>query len=604
MQPFVKVIKAEDPCTSAYEAMSSVLNHDVKGKRVLLKPNTGFKGPAKTGLCTHPEVIRGLIRFFKSQGAAEVITGDSSVIGINSWEALKSAGIYEVCEQEGAICMDLNDSSPVEMKIINGYVVDSILLSSIIYDVDLVVSVPVMKTHMYTGASLGIKNMKGAMYKREKNKLHRLKKSPPPGAKERSLDFGILDLTTVCYPDYIVTDGIIGMEGFGPSGGTPRAYDMIVASATPIACDMISLQLMGMSLSDAGHIKLIAQREGLTYDRIRVEPADYKQYCTRFLTPSEAKLEVKCDNLEYIDESACSGCHTALLQFMRYHADKFQDGGRVTIFAGKDIDEKEIISRGNRAFLVGNCTAKYSNLAPFCKGCPPVDSEILKMVKGLGGVTVKYLGHSAFCLQTKDYNILIDPYLSDNPLASDDWENIKVTHICVTHGHYDHVGDTVQIAQKNGAEVYSTCEVAKEILKGIDVIAGDIGGVIKTEFGSVKLVRAIHSSGVCGGNACGFVLDVEGIKIYHAGDTALTTDMQLLAREKIDVALLPIGGRYTMGPSDAVEAVKLIEPKIVVPMHYNTNITIAQEPYSFQKAVEIETESKVKVLSSGESFSI
>ena len=88
----------------------------------------GFEGPAKSGLCTHPEVIRGLIRFFKDQGAAEIITGDSSVIGVNSLQALKSAGIYEVCEQEGVKCIDLNDSAPVEMKIKNGYVVDSICL--------------------------------------------------------------------------------------------------------------------------------------------------------------------------------------------------------------------------------------------------------------------------------------------------------------------------------------------------------------------------------------------------------------------------------------------------------------------------------------------
>ncbi len=604
MRPFVKVVKAEDPCSAAYEAISAVLIHDVKGKRVLLKPNTGFEGPAKSGLCTHPEVIRGLIRFFKDQGAAEIITGDSSVIGVNSLQALKSAGIYEVCEQEGVKCIDLNDSAPVEMKIKNGYVVDSILFSSIVFNVDLVVSVPVMKTHMYTGASLGIKNMKGTMYKREKNKLHRLTKSPPPGAQERSLDFGILDLTTVCYPDYVVTDGIIGMEGFGPSGGKPRPYGMIVASSTPVACDMISLQLMGMSLSDVGHIKLIAQREGLTYDRIKVDPVDYKKFCAKFITPLEAKLEIKCDNLEFVDESACSGCHTALLQFMRYHRDKFKEGDRITLFAGKDLDEKEIMSRKDKAFLVGNCTAKYRKLAPFCKGCPPVDSEILKVIKGLGGVIIEYLGHSAFSLKTKDYNILIDPYLTNNPMASDDRQNLKATHICVTHGHYDHVGDAVEIAQQNNSEVYSTHKVAEALLKGTKVVTGDIGGVIKTEFGYAKLVSAIHSSGVCGGIACGFILDVEGVKIYHAGDTALTMDMQLLAQERIDVALLPIGGISTMGPLDAVEAVKLIRPKMVIPMHYNTTIAIRQDPHFFQRAVERETEAEVKVLSPGESFRV
>lgn len=199
---------------------------------------------------------------------------------------------------------------------------------------------------------------------------------------------------------------------------------------------------------------------------------------------------------------------------------------------------------------------------------------------------------------------MIDPYLTNNPMASDDRQNLKATHICVTHGHYDHVGDAVEIAQQNNSEVYSTHKVAEALLKGTKVVTGDIGGVIKTEFGYAKLVSAIHSSGVCGGIACGFILDVEGVKIYHAGDTALTMDMQLLAQERIDVALLPIGGISTMGPLDAVEAVKLIRPKMVIPMHYNTTIAIRQDPHFFQRAVERETEAEVKVLSPGESFRV
>ena len=152
------------------------------------------------------------------------------------------------------------------------------------------------------------------------------------------------------------------------------------------------------------------------------------------------------------------------------------------------------MSRKDKAFLVGNCTAKYRKLAPFCKGCPPVDSEILKVIKGLGGVIIEYLGHSAFSLKTKDYNILIDPYLTNNPMASDDRQNLKATHICVTHGHYDHVGDAVEIAQQNNSEVYSTHKVAEALLKGTKVVTGDIGGVIKTEFGYAKLVSAIPVS--------------------------------------------------------------------------------------------------------------
>lgn len=239
MDAFVKVRKGDDPCTLAEEILVDVVNEDLKGKSVLLKPNVGFVGREKSGLCTHPEIIRGLIRFLKTREVSKIFVGDSSVIGVDTIEALRSAGILQVCEEEGAICMDLNSSNPVDMKIKNGHVVDSILLSSIVFEVDTVISVGVMKNHMHTGASLSIKNMKGAMYKREKNKLHRLTKKPPEGAKERSLDFGILDLTSVLYPNYSVIDGTVGMEGFGPSGGTPKEVGLILASSNPVACDPV-----------------------------------------------------------------------------------------------------------------------------------------------------------------------------------------------------------------------------------------------------------------------------------------------------------------------------------------------------------------------------
>lgn len=603
MKPFVKVVKVKEPWESAYELMNGIVEEDLVGKKVLLKPNVGFDGPAKTGLCTHPEVIRGLIRYFKDKGAKEVIVGDSSVIGVNTVQALHSAGIYGVCEEEGVTCMDLNDSSPVEMKIKDGYVVDSILLSSIVYDVDIVVSVGVMKTHMHTGASLSIKNMKGAMYKREKNKLHRLTKGAPEGATEKALDYGILDLTTICYPDYAVVDGVVGVEGFGPSGGTPRPFGILVASKNPVACDMVCLKLMGIPLENVGHVKLVAEREGLTYEDLAVEPENYGDYAEKFLTPEDARLQLNCDNLIYVDESACSACHATLTQFLRYHSDKFKDDEEpIYIFAGKDLDEEEIKSKGDKAYLLGACTSKFRHIAPYCKGCPPVTSELLKLVKKMTGVTVNYLGHSAFNIATKDYRILIDPFISKNDLCDKKVEEIDATHICVSHGHENHVGDTIEIKKNTDAEVYCTEEVGEKILGEIETVRGNIGGIIKTEFGSVKFVSALHSSGVEGGVACGFLLDIEGIKVYHAGDTGLSMDMKLLAHENIDIALLPIGGTYTMDIHDAVDAVEMIKPKIVIPMHYNTHLRIQQDPNVFKNLVEQQTDFKVQILNPGEFF--
>ena len=480
MRPYVKVIEVTDPCTSAYEAAKAVIQEDVQGKKVLLKPNTGFDGPAKTGLTTHPELVRGVVKYFKEGGASQIIVGDSSVIGINSLEALKNSGIYDVCQEEGVICMDLNDSGPIEKKIPGGYLIDSVLLSNILYEVDITVSLPVMKTHMHTGATLSIKNMKGGMYKREKNKLHRMSRPVPEGRNERSLDYGILDLTQVLYPDYAITDGIIGMEGFGPSGGTSKPFGYITASSEPVACDMISMKLMDLTLEDVGHVNLVAEAKGLTYDSIQVEPDSYEEWHQHFQTPAEARLNLSCDNLEYIDESACSACHATLTQFLRYHGDKFQDSERISIFAGKDIDEAVIKDRVPAAYLVGNCTARFRQLAPFCKGCPPVTSEILKMVLNMYGVTVNNLGSGTLLLQTMNYRLLINPMAVTKAI-----DDIKPTHICLTISD-DAVYDAgLMLAAKYNAELYLSPSLDLRQTDGVSQIQGTEDTPIKTEFGHV-----------------------------------------------------------------------------------------------------------------------
>ncbi len=504
MSTFVKVLKVNDIndanqiCKSAYEVIKAVMHEDVKGKKILLKPNTGFDGKAKSGLCTHPEVIRGIIRYFKDNFSEKIYVGDSSVIGVKSLQALKSAGIYDVCQEENVTCLDLNESGPIEKKIENGYVVDSILLSNILFDVDIIVCVPVMKTHMYTGASLGIKNMKGGMYKREKNKLHRLTKSAPEGREEKALDFGILDLTTVLYPHYVVTDGIVGMEGFGPSGGTSKHFGCICASACAVSCDMVTLKLMGIELEDVGHVKLLAEQKQVNYRTIQVDPPNYIKWKSDFITPSQARLALNCEKLEYVDESACSGCHATLTQFLRYHADKFSDGEKITIFAGKDIDPEEIKARGKNAYLVGACTAKYKDLAPFCQGCPPVTSEMLKMIWNMYGVTINALENDAVNLQTMNYKILINPY---NALSYEKIKSLEPTHICL----FDEKNK--DIATKLDAEVYACFE-------GEKIITSEFRNVLKTEFGFVKLLPSINNPKSIGALSFG----IESINIVYVYD--------------------------------------------------------------------------------------
>jgi len=218
---------------------------------------------------------------------------------------------------------------------------------------------------------------------------------------------------------------------------------------------------------------------------------------------------------------------------------------------------------------------------------------------------VEFLGHAAFLITEGDYDLLFDPFLTGNPLAAKKAHEVKPTHIFVSHAHSDHLGDAIAIAKNCGSTVYTVFELAEMFEKeGVKVQAGNLGGRLPADFGSVKLFQALHGSGIAGGHACGFVVAFKDKKIYFAGDTALFGDMNLLESEEIDLALLPIGDVFTMGIEDAAKAVEIIKPKNVIPMHYNTFPPIKKDPMEFKKLVEANTQTKVIIVKPGKSVEI
>ncbi len=203
---------------------------------------------------------------------------------------------------------------------------------------------------------------------------------------------------------------------------------------------------------------------------------------------------------------------------------------------------------------------------------------------------IKFLGHAAVLIQLKEKNLIIDPFISNNPCCPIKIADLpRIHYILVTHGHGDHLGDTVEIAKRDQATVVANFELCSYISKhGISTHPMHIGGKYVFEFGSIKLTPALHGSSIVegdlpiyAGNPCGFLIEAEGKKIYHAGDTGLTKDMELLAKENIDVAMLPIGGNFVMDLWDAVEAAKMIKPKVAIPIHYNTWSVIKADPDKF-----------------------
>jgi L-ascorbate metabolism protein UlaG (beta-lactamase superfamily) len=221
-----------------------------------------------------------------------------------------------------------------------------------------------------------------------------------------------------------------------------------------------------------------------------------------------------------------------------------------------------------------------------------------------------WYGHAALGLETNGYKLIVDPFLDGNPVASIKSGAVDANFILISHGHDDHVGDSVAIAQRTKALVISVNEIAIWFAnQGLDSHGQHIGGGYKYPFGYLKLTLALHGSelpdGSSGGNPCGFLLTTnDGKKIYMAQDTGLFGDMKLIGDEGIDLALLPIGDNFTMGPDDALRAVKLIHPKAVIPIHYNTFDLIKQDGNAWAQRVQQEAGSTAVVLKPGESYSL
>lgn len=382
----VYVAHGSGPYANTREALRPLELTPVRGKRVLLKPNTGRVAPPGSGITTHPEVIAAAIDAFREAGA-EVAVGESPILGVDVQEAFEVSGVAAVAGRRGCPLIDMDRRRFLKISVPEGRAIRALKVCPDVLEFDFIVSVPVMKMHMHTGATLAVKNMKGCLWRRSKVELHML--PPLEGSDEKPIDVAIADVSSVLRADLAVIDGTVGMEGLGPSAGRAKPLDAVVVSSDAYAADAVACRLMGTQAELIPHLRIGADRGYgvIDPDRMAVTPQGWCDWISPF-TPPPQNLEIEFPNITVLDKNSCSACQSTLLLFLiRYRErlfDFFPSPGDVNIAIGRGHAE---LPEGT--LCLGNCTSRQRDQGLFVPGCPPVGSQILTAISGQPAVDTK-----------------------------------------------------------------------------------------------------------------------------------------------------------------------------------------------------------------------
>ena len=391
-KPIVSIAHNEDIVYAVNSALDQISIPDLTGKTVLLKPNVGREVDPRTGVNTNPDVVRAVFNYLKKRFKAKFLIGDSPIINTNTRNAFKHSGFSELINDPEIHFIDLDSKPFIEVDIPNGRILKKIKLTGYLNEIDFIISIPVLKMHMHTGASLSFKNLKGMIYKRNKITLHHLQapdiiKNLQNSMKHvKELDVGISDLVQVIKPDLAVIDASYAQEGMGPSSGNAVKLNTIIASMNFIAADIIALALSqpNWTLDNVPHLKLISE-DIINSPKCRDDVLTIPENIQEFINPLEpppSSISIKYKNVNLIDIDSCSACLSTIFNLLKNNKDfidqHFSPENPLNIAIGKGIKQSDLYSE---TYLIGNCTYNQQENGIFINGCTPVESTILKIMK-------------------------------------------------------------------------------------------------------------------------------------------------------------------------------------------------------------------------------
>jgi|GEM_PF-94166 len=378
-KPCVSVASGHGPYRNTLDALSRINLSAIRGRRVLLKPNLGRVAEASSGIVTNPQVVAATIDALRNAGAAHIAIGESPITGVNTMQAFEKSGMAAMAKERDCPCIDMDRRNPIEVAVRNGTAVSSLKVCADLFDFDIIVSIPVMKTHMHTVVTLAVKNMKGCLWRRSKVELHMLPRIP--FMEDKSLNVAIADMASILRPHLSIIDGTVGLEGLGPSAGDPKPLDLVIVSDNAFAADTIACSIMGIDPATVPHLRIAAGRGYGSIDMKSFEILSPGWESLRQpFAPVPENIAMKFPGAVILDEQSCSACQSTVMLFMKRYGEQlseyFPGGKPVNIAIGKG---HKGIPPGT--ICVGNCTRRFRDAGLYVPGCPPVASSILTAIE-------------------------------------------------------------------------------------------------------------------------------------------------------------------------------------------------------------------------------